>query len=530
MKRRTIFFLLLIPHFLFGNIFFIDPLTGSINNDGSELSPWSTLHDVITTNKIELQHYQPLPYSSTSQLVTVNQGAPVKAGDTLMLRSGLHGALVLNGAYNSVPITIMAEYGHEPILSKINLAGASNWILKGLTVSGEPYNAFAREWLVQVRSHDYQGPALNIELNNLNIYSVKDCSPWGQDEWLKKAGHGIFLSGSHMLAENNNLSNVYHGIIVEADSSSVIKNHIRNFAGDGIRPLASHILVASNVIMNCYDIDGNHDDGIQSYNLGKYNVTDITIRGNLILNYEDPNQPLLGPLQGIGCFDGPYTNWLIENNVISVNHWHGITFMGAHNCTIRNNTVIDPTPTQSNGPSWIQITNNKNGTPSSGCIVKNNIANTFKVDAVSSNNLGLKNTMQYNQTFRNYELYDFHLTASSFAIDAADDNCLSTHDFDGVERPQGISGDIGAFEYKMSTSLLHNIRKSQFKVYPNPAHNCLTIETTLLNQEIELYNTEGQLINKFQASKNNTHFSTREIPAGIYILRADGKSSKVVIQ
>ena len=58
-------------------------------------------------------------------------------------------------------------------------------------------------------------------------------------------------------------------------------------------------------------------------------VVGLVLRGNTIINYEDPDQPHRGTLQGIGCFDGMFVDWIIENNVIIVDHYHGITLSGA---------------------------------------------------------------------------------------------------------------------------------------------------------------------------------------------------------
>ena len=46
----------------------------------------------------------------------------------------------------------------------------------------------------------------------------------------------------------------------------------------------------------------------------------MVLRGNTIINYEDPGQPHRGTLQGIGCFDGMFVDWVIENNVVIVDH------------------------------------------------------------------------------------------------------------------------------------------------------------------------------------------------------------------
>jgi hypothetical protein len=42
-----------------------------------------------------------------------NEGAPITAGDTIILCSGYHGELNLQGAYNEAPITIKQGLSQE---------------------------------------------------------------------------------------------------------------------------------------------------------------------------------------------------------------------------------------------------------------------------------------------------------------------------------------------------------------------------------------------------------------------------------
>jgi hypothetical protein len=102
-------------------IFYIDPQNGSISNDGSVSKPWSTLQQVLDSNKIETRKYNTYPVSNTSTLIPKNAGAPVKAGDTLMLLNGYHGAISAREFYNSNYITIMAKKDHTPKVASLEL-------------------------------------------------------------------------------------------------------------------------------------------------------------------------------------------------------------------------------------------------------------------------------------------------------------------------------------------------------------------------------------------------------------------------
>lgn len=432
----------------FGTVYYVDPVNGSSSNDGSFNSPWKTLEEVIDDGLIESYSYSPLPYQEgVSQLVIKNQGAPIKAGDIIMLRSGLHGELFARGYYNSSYITIMAESGHQPILRNVKLQACRNWKIKGIDVSGEPYGYEGNNKLIFAESHNWQGPASNIEIEGNNLYGAEQAWQTAED-WLSFSKDGIYLRGDSMLCIENNVRNVDMGITLFGDYIQAIDNNIVNFSGDGIRVLGSNCLVKNNLIKNCYDVDENHDDGIQSFTTGGLIVDNNIIESNIILNYEDPNQNLLGPLQGIGCFDGFFNNWIVRNNLVFVNHFHGISFYGANNCEIVNNTVLDPLPDIEPGSVWILVTDHKNGTPSSGCIAKNNVANRFIIDGVETNNVALDNITAYNENFVNYLMHDFSLKQGSVLIDAADDNYAPAFDIVDIPRPQGNNADVGCYEFQ----------------------------------------------------------------------------------
>ncbi|MDR2920555.1 MAG: hypothetical protein LBV72_14480 [Tannerella sp.] len=450
-KALTLLFWGLLPHICFAHVFYIDPVNGNDSGNGSISNPWKTLEYVVNNNLIESTAYATKYDSNNPQTIIKNAGAPVRAGDTLMLYNGLHGNIFILSYINPSFITIKAMPSQTPILEKCHLRGAKNWRFEGITISSEPYGNYLNDVLFYLDTHSWHGPVSNIEIKNCIFYST--VNPWiTTEDWNNKSSHGIKVNADNILLQNNTFKNVNFGAIIRGNYNQIIGNSIINFAGDGIAMQGSNNLLEANLIKNCYKVDDNHDDGIQSYALGGIAADNNIIRGNMILNYEDPNQPLLGPLQGIGCFDGPFHYWIVENNIVIVDHWHGIAFYGAIDCVIRNNTALDPAPSNASGPSWIDINEKEsNGVKSANCIVKNNIVNTLRIKSNSNtqanNNLLITATEDYIKNFVNYANYDFHLLQSSPAIDNGDATCSPTIDFEGNTRPQGNAPDIGAYEF-----------------------------------------------------------------------------------
>lgn len=430
-------------------IFHIDPANGSMQNDGSAAAPWSTLAEVLDADLIETRSYDPLPYQAgVSVLVPKNVGAPVHAGDTLLLYDGLHGECFYRGAYNTEPITIMAAEGAVPILRQFHLQAGAKWRLVGLHVSAEPYGVYDGDHRVFFESHGWHGPVREVEVRDCVVYSATDITGWTDQDWLARHSDGIHISGDQALVVNNTVTNVHFGIIAAGDSIQAIGNSVVNFSADGMRPLGSDILFEGNTIKNCYDVDENHDDGIQSFTTLGFPFHRVVLRGNTIIGYEDPDQPYRAALQGIGCFDGPFIDWVVENNVVVVDHWHGISLYGAQDCVFRNNTVIDPTPDVAPGPAWIMV-NDIDGFASSGCVVANNLANTFSLEGtdVYVNNIALSDEALYAQYFVDAPGHDLHLLATSPAVDGADDLYAPPTDIEGNARPVGAHSDVGAYEY-----------------------------------------------------------------------------------
>jgi hypothetical protein len=433
--------------------YYVDPVNGSSAGNGSQASPWRTLDEVIEANLIESQNWDVFPYTESSKLEPRNPGAPVKAGDTIWLRSGYHGELSVSGYYNSAPIIIAAASGQQPRFGRILLRSSSNWHLRGLYISPSYAPTYSSSTLARIESHSYSGPLSDVTVEDCRLFSVENTSGWSADDWNEKAPNGFFASGTKVTLRNNYLKNVDFGISVTAAHSLVEGNTVENFAGDGMRGLGDYTIFQFNTVKNLYTVNSNHPDGFQSWSIGTDGqvgtgvVTGIVLRGNRFINYEDPNQPFRGTLQAIGCFDGMFRDWVVENNVIITDHWHGISLYGAVNCRVVNNTVIDPNSVRP-GPPWIMVTSHKNGTPPSGSIVRNNLTtalNNYESGVVEDHNLIVSALGDH---FVDAAEHDLRLLSTSSAIDAGSSLLAPDIDAAGTPRPQGSGVDIGAYEYK----------------------------------------------------------------------------------
>lgn len=439
--------------------FYVDPVNGSAAGNGSAANPWLTLQQVVTDNLIESRDWDTHPYTAGAVLQAKNPGAPVKAGDTIWLRTGFHGQLVLNGYYNASAITIRAQAGHTPRLNRVSIIGAQNWVLDGLSISPSHATPYVNQTIITLRHDGFWGPASDMVVRNCDVFCIDDASAWTAQDWIDNAGTAFDVRSDDTELAGNTVRNIRYGIACSGLNSHVHNNVINGFSGDGIRGLGNYGVYEYNVIKNGLDVgDGHHDDGFQSWSVGPGgvgtgSVVGIVLRGNTIINHEDRNHAMRTTLQGIGCFDGWFDDWVIENNVVITDHWHGITLMGARNCRIVNNTVID-LYTGTPGPCWIQIAPHKDTTVSQDCVIRNNLVNTLNVPAGQTNIV-----VDTNITVTNPDLhfvdpanFDLRLLVTSTAVDAGSSALAPALDRDKITRPQGSAVDVGAYEWHVPGS------------------------------------------------------------------------------
>ncbi len=181
--------------------------------------------------------------------------------------------------------------------------------------------------------------------------------------------------------------------------------------------------------------------------VGAGTINGLVIENNLIEEWTGrKNHPFICELQGI--FLGGYLNDLvIQNNVVSVSAFHGITAYGVTRGKIVNNTLVN-----SRGPSktqpWIGLWGHVDR-GSTQVTVANNIAPVFKVTTLPSYNLRqFRNVVVTNpeQQLRAPFKGDYRPANGSALIDGADAQYAPARDIDGTTRTLGSSADIGAYE------------------------------------------------------------------------------------
>ena len=254
-----------------GRIYYADPNSGNMSNDGSSAKPWKGLAEVVKSGKLKT----------------------LKAGDTLLLRSGVHGAVVVDGA-NDGMITIAAEQDQQPKLSRLRINKGGKWMVRGLTISpsfGEPYE----KYIVEINGHE-------ITLEDCFIYSALDSSAWTKEQWMNaNSGINTGPDGKNITLRNNFVLNTRFGIQFNTRDSLCEGNVVSDFSADGLRLTQDNQTCQYNVIKNCYvsieDGDPNHDDLIQCflYSKGIGLVRKNIIRGNVLINRENPAQPWPAP-------------------------------------------------------------------------------------------------------------------------------------------------------------------------------------------------------------------------------------------
>jgi hypothetical protein len=315
--------------------FYIDPQAGNPNNTGSLSSPWRTLQEVIANRLIQTQD---------KLGNTINLNAPIRAGDTLVLLSGYHGDVLIENAYNADYIKVTAAQGSSPILSSLRIEAAKKWQFSNIIVKAyeNPASIVPTNYMVKMGSSNQLGTVSHVQFINSVIQTDENIeNTWTATQLSLDTLGGVLIGryAQNVVVSNNYLANISMGINIAGPTNLVTGNVITRYAQDGIRVSSSDAILQDNVILNNLKVDDNHDDAIQGYHpLG---LANIVISNNIILERE-PNSTLgfTGPLQGIGFFDGPLNNIAVQDNLIQISGYHGISLYDVKQSLISGNTIL----------------------------------------------------------------------------------------------------------------------------------------------------------------------------------------------
>lgn len=416
-------------------VYHVDPATGSMSNPGTATQPWSTLEAVFGANRT------------------------FAAGDEIVLHDGYHGVPVVKGN-NSGDVVIRPFEGANPRIRNLVVRNASSWVIRGIDICPEHAGSGT---VVEGTLLEIEASGSRISVEDCTIRSALDIAGWTAADWYATAAdRGIRTAGPFTTLSGNRILYTGFGITVRktAPNSVVKRNLIQAFYQDGIGAFADDCVFEYNTVTDSYVDDANHDDFFQSWStnsagtVGAGVIRGVVVRGNTFISRSDPAQPLATEPQGIGCFDGMYEGWVIENNLIVTNTYHGISLYGATACKVVNNTVVEnPFDIATGKKPWIQIYAHKNdasGNPwpvsSSGNLIRNNVsADTARM--VSGGGIIDHNvkTNAYGTWFTDPAGFNFNLKPGAPGIGAghADEAPL----IDIREQPRSIPVDLGAYEH-----------------------------------------------------------------------------------
>ncbi len=345
------------PATTFARTLYVDPQAGSANGDGSSAKPYQTLTAVLGAKKLQ-------------------------PGDHVVLLPGDHGEVLAskfdNPQLENGAAWIWIEFQPGATAKGLDLRDMARWLITGAEITGT----------TKANLVAFSGGS-NMILADSRVYTQKDVSVWTANDWINTAKSGAFVRNTTCSTlVRNRFSNVRFGVSVSSDvkevagnrmKTLVVRNDIRSYSADALRPNASDVTMRLNRILDEYvndaDGDGNHDDGVQSFALNGAVYDNILIETNWFQETTDPKRKLNAGMQGICVFDGLITHWKVIDNVVIASYYHGIAGYGIEEGTVDHNTVANPT--ENGFKTWITVPLDKDGGAPVNDVVQNNIAVSY---------------------------------------------------------------------------------------------------------------------------------------------------------
>ncbi|SHF67887.1 hypothetical protein SAMN05444339_11050 [Loktanella atrilutea] len=213
---------------------------------------------------------------------------------------------------------------------------------------------------------------------------------WTLADWTNRIVGGFHVASPDSVIEGCKSIACYMSIVLYADRCASSRNKVLGFSGDAYRLIGDNCTSDDDYAQDAFQINKNHSDVLQSWSIGEDRRSGSGVRKGLSIRRltarrwtlgDHLNHPLMAEPQGIGMFDGIYENCLVEDCDLDIGAYHGISFYGAKDVIIRGNKVWDHfRPEAESKRPWIMVHDHKNGTQSTGSLIKDNICQNITVD------------------------------------------------------------------------------------------------------------------------------------------------------
>ncbi|MBK7523452.1 MAG: right-handed parallel beta-helix repeat-containing protein [Saprospiraceae bacterium] len=393
----------------------------------------------------------------------------------------------------------------------------------------------------------FKGNAQSFHFSDVSYIHIENISITGQ------TGNGMNIDDGgtystpthHMMVKNCR----FYDMGAQGNNDMLKMSGVNDFLISGCSFLNGATGGSGIDMVGCHEgiITGNFFENMGSNSIqAKGGTQFITISSNFFKNGGQRSLNLGGStgLEFFRPIDAPFeaADLDVFANVFT-GSWAPIAYVGSIRVKVVNNTIINPqnwvirilqeTVDPSRFPPCGNNTFVNNIVYYSGSLSRhvnigpNTAAQTFTFSnnlwynhenpSVSTPQLPVTETnglIGFNPLFNDESISDYSLREGSPAIDAGVlTNFIKDYYCNVV--PQGMTTDIGAFEFESSISDVFNAElKNRFYVSPNPFHSCLTIHNIFPEQgKIIIRDIEGKLV------YTNEVFSQQEIKTDLSHLR-----------
>lgn len=258
-----------------------------------------------------------------------------RGGETLVLTPGSYSGVTLKGLQFAEPVTLT---GSNVKLMDLTVRGSRGLVFDSLTF--------------QVSENGQPNQFQILESESIHFRRI---TVVGDPERPISGKGGLMLRSSRNLSvEGSTFRGVQHGLtLLDSADVTVTANRFSSLQTDGIRGGgSSNIRIDGNYFTDFFPAPKDHPDAIQLWTTRTTaSAQDIQIIDNLVARGRGAT------VQGVFLRDQldnlPYTNILIQRNIVLGGLWNGITVDGGVNVEILDNFVAG-FPDQI---SWIRIEN-----------------------------------------------------------------------------------------------------------------------------------------------------------------------------